>query len=1025
MRRCPQCGAGVGDGDRFCASCGFSVDARDPSRPVDPLLGRTVGGAYLLQELVGVGGMGRVYRGIQKMLGRTVAVKVIHPHLLSDEQTVARFYNEARAASRLNHPDSVGIIDFGRSDDGVLYLVMEYLGGKDLATLLVEEGPLPFKRVVHIIRHVLAALGEAHALGVVHRDLKPENIICQKSRRGAESVKVVDFGLATIVGPGKSSITTPGLVCGTPDYMSPEQGRGDELDGRSDIYSVGVMLFELLTDRLPFVDDTPNAVVLRHINDPIPDPREIAPHRRVPDALAEVVLKALRKDAVDRYQSADEMEDALRKAQDVFEHRGLNRLRCLVCGEMNPGSVRFCGQCGSRLTTSLPASGDGSASTIPPRGTLVPAPQQALIGRDAELQRIHSMRERAHHDAVWLRIEGESGVGKSRLISEFALRASALGDQVVLVGPHPAGALVPYYTVRALIAALLDVQECRLAEIVAERLIDDPLAQAGLEEVVEPVGLQGMPGHSRTGAVAAAMAAAVRVAAGRARTGVAVVVVDDLHRCDGLSQEAIGKLLPAAAGNRLVLLTTAANQDSRAVEAYSATETLELAGLDFSRASEFLAASQLSIHPDTGSDKLVLLPVSDDGHHSRPPAAVSAVLESRTYLPLFLEQVRALGSIHHDENVPARLADAVTERVSRLDLNARRLLQAIAVFGNRVPVEWLAELVGGEQVEALSQLERLGLVYLVNDHAEIGHPFVCELIETSIPSEARKSLHARALQIAASRGAPLEVRAEHAFKAADGFGALLLLERVGDIALGLGDSRAAVRSLRRGLELARRDLLVSGDDGLQRAVVTFSRKLGEALAAHGDLIGAEGVLRESIELADLRNRERARMLLVLGKVASSRDKKRDAHRFLGQALELAAALGDRRCEADAQIAIGRLRRGEGDVLAASAYRRACELLAPDSAGGSEAALAVAEVELGELLLELGETEAGIETIQAAEARALSFPAVRARAVGTLARLSEYPRERYEEAKRVAAEAGDADAVRRYSEAVASFARGAA
>ncbi len=175
-----------------------------------------VGGSYLLQEVVGVGGMGRVYKAEQSTLGRTVAVKVIHPHLLGDEQTVARFYQEARASSRLNHPNSVSIIDFGRTDDGILYLAMEFLSGKDLALVMHEEGPLAVDRICNILINTLDALGEAHELGIVHRDLKPENIILRPLRSGDDLVKVVDFGLATIVG-GESSITKPGLVCGTPD----------------------------------------------------------------------------------------------------------------------------------------------------------------------------------------------------------------------------------------------------------------------------------------------------------------------------------------------------------------------------------------------------------------------------------------------------------------------------------------------------------------------------------------------------------------------------------------------------------------------------------------------------------------------------------------------------------------------------------------------------------------------------------------------------------------------------------------
>lgn len=284
-----------------------------------------------MQEVVGVGGMGRVYKAEQSTLGRTVAVKVIHPHLLGDEQTVARFYQEARASSRLNHPNSVSIIDFGRTDDGILYLAMEFLSGKDLALVMHEEGPLAVERVCNILVNTLDALGEAHELGIVHRDLKPENIILRPLRSGEDLVKVVDFGLATIVGK-ESSITKPGLVCGTPDYMSPEQGRGDGVDGRGDIYALGVVLFELLVGHLPYIDDTPTRVVLRHLNDPVPDPRHAGPNREIPDRLADITMKALAKDARDRFQVARDMQAALREAVEDLRVRRTSVMPCPTCG---------------------------------------------------------------------------------------------------------------------------------------------------------------------------------------------------------------------------------------------------------------------------------------------------------------------------------------------------------------------------------------------------------------------------------------------------------------------------------------------------------------------------------------------------------------------------------------------------------------------------------------------------------------------------------------------------------------------
>ena len=260
---CPQCEHACETSHKFCPVCGFPV-AELQSKTDDPLIGVTLPGGYVILELVGVGGMGRVYRAEQKVLGRTVAVKIVHPHLLGDDSASARFITEARAASRLNHPNSVGVIDFGRNA-GQLYLVMEFLRGRDLARVTYEDGLLDFPRIIDVLCQVLAALAEAHHLDIIHRDLKPENIVLEPMRSGGDFVKVVDFGLAKMRDQN-SNITSPGLVCGTPDYMAPEQGRGDPIDARSDLYACGVILYQLLTGRLPFEAESPTQVVLMHLS---------------------------------------------------------------------------------------------------------------------------------------------------------------------------------------------------------------------------------------------------------------------------------------------------------------------------------------------------------------------------------------------------------------------------------------------------------------------------------------------------------------------------------------------------------------------------------------------------------------------------------------------------------------------------------------------------------------------------------------------------------------------------------------
>lgn len=287
-------------------------------RPKDPFIGRELlGGQFRVLEKIGTGGMGSVYKAEQPAMNRMVAIKILHPKLAGRKDLTSRFRREARAMSQLTHPNTVKVFMYGElEDDGSLYIVMEMLEGRNLNQTVRKEGPLPADRAIPILIQCCGALQEAHDLGIVHRDLKPENIFLSKQGGISDYPKVLDFGLAKVterqMQPGSVILTQEGMVFGTPEFMSPEQAQGKTLDARSDIYSLAVILYEVLTGKLPFTARTPMEYIQKHVTDPIIQLSDRVPDRRFPKGLDDVLAKALQKNPDNRFQTAGEFGEALR-----------------------------------------------------------------------------------------------------------------------------------------------------------------------------------------------------------------------------------------------------------------------------------------------------------------------------------------------------------------------------------------------------------------------------------------------------------------------------------------------------------------------------------------------------------------------------------------------------------------------------------------------------------------------------------------------------------------------------------------
>lgn len=844
---CPSCSSNCEPHDRICPQCGNTLD---PAK--DPLVGTVLPGGYVLQECIGGGGMGQVYRAEQSALGRSVAVKIVHPYLLSDESIAKRFINEARLASRLNHPNSVAVIDFGRTERGLLYLVMEYLRGRDLARVLVEDGMPKLERVIDILRQLLDVLSEAHGLDIVHLDLKPDNIILEPTRRGGDFVKVVDFGLARML-EGSTHVSGPNkTIAGTPDYMSPEQCRGEPPDSRSDLYAVGVVLFLLTTGRLPFEGKTPTQTLLNHVSAPIPDPRS-ASGQGMPDPLVDVICRALAKDPNDRFQTAAEFSEALGQVRLAITApvRMLSippdaeTKPCPTCGEPVPTVQKFCGACGvrmpwaSRLVSLRPAA----TKTPPPS---LPFP---FVGRVEEMDWLLELLEESARGLQICRVEGETGVGRTRLLAELDMTAIELEHPVFWMRPEPWPIGPPWSAVRSLIPALVGMAPDQLLNDVPGA---DELAHRGLRLLYHDEDATcSLP----RACAASALKWALDVARSAAQRPV-VLLVDDLEAIDGSSRNALSDALQVADMPGLMVVLA---HDPTYVRPWM--EDLPLCTLqpfDLDTALGLLG----------GGSGLELL-----------------IQRAGSVLPMYLEQLVRF-DVEGGTNPPPRLGDLLAARLARLRAGRRRVLQAVAVLGPNAPFDLVQALVPDlDMDDAVRELESIGFLNRAQSALRMSHPLVRSIARAATPAAVLRELHAQVLHLAGT-DVPVEVRAHHLQQAGDAFGALLSLESVGERARVRDDFETAVEAFRLGFELARRSAGDADLDDPMQAVALFGRKLGEALAAIGRHGEAEGILRESVDFAS-GARQRARVTFALAKVMRLRGRTSTAMDLARSAIDLA------------------------------------------------------------------------------------------------------------------------------------------
>ncbi|HKD13439.1 MAG TPA: protein kinase [Candidatus Angelobacter sp.] len=361
------------------------------ARELEP--GMIVRGKYIILEWIGAGGMAVVYRARHRLLNEMRAVKVVSAKFAGDEDFLWRFRHEAAIARRLRHENAVWVEDLDEIEDGRPFIAMEFLQGDDLRKLIKDQGPLSVERCIKLGSQVASALGAAHRLGIIHRDIKPDNIFVTRDSTGNEVAKVLDFGIAKAKEgalQGGLTATKTGVIIGTPEYMSPEQAEGqlgDQLDGRADLYALGVVLYEMLTGQLPFKSDTPLGMCLHHLQTPPRPPNELRPDLRISDAVSAVLMKALEKRRERRFQSAEEMSTALRNPAEWAKTRAQNGAGAFTptrVARTQPSKEESTASIG--LSTAAAAVAQGSTATKPSRPALAAASYRTVSPNPAALK---------------------------------------------------------------------------------------------------------------------------------------------------------------------------------------------------------------------------------------------------------------------------------------------------------------------------------------------------------------------------------------------------------------------------------------------------------------------------------------------------------------------------------------------------------------------------------------------------------------------------------------------------------------
>lgn len=833
------------------------------------LLGRVLDNKFRLRSCIGIGGSGAVYKADQIALGRSVAVKILAEKLSRDSRLVKRFHDEALAASRLNHPNTISVIDYGQSSDGLLYLAMEYLRGPTLSHMVATAHPLPVPRILGIILQVLAGLEEAHLAGVIHADVKADNVIVDQSRTGQDQVKVVDFGIARLINAPRDGEDRN--VCGTPEYMAPEVIAGTPPSIASDLYSCGIVLYELLVGKTPFVGGTAVDVLTRQLKtEPTPASRS----RPIPAELEAVLARALRKKPHDRFADAAEMRGALEAVLTRSRRSSASLdgyVTCPSCGQPASPRFRFCPECGQPLAWQ-PTTLEFETPSVSSPAIRWPLTGPLLVGRDRALAQVADYLL-GKTPAPALLLIGGPGSGRSALLSA-AYQRVAEPEKITIfqADPDPTGLASTFYPLRALVATMLELPPICTADDLEEAILGRGLFDRDVPGFFElfghPSSLAELDQSVRRREI---VASTTRLLRAEALRGPTAVVFEDLDRVDLASADTLRHIAERSTGAVRLIVTL----DATAAHHWP---------------SECL---RVALDPLT-TDDLRGLAAGPNGPHPGQLAELTGGIPAHVeHLMRYLAEGGAV------EHVPATVADVVAARIATLPRDTLIALQAIAVYGRQVTIDVARRTANLDAPleDALELAIQRGLIEQRDELLRYPSVLVRDVVYDATPAHVRRQLHAVALKQLVAAG-PAELGHHHQ-AAGHRLEAAAFLNQAGDLAVAQLDDAGATQLYQRALTESR-GALANGD--LPPAdLVAISVKLAASLRATGELALARGVLHESETWGDQGPLLTAKFLIISGQLAVAENKPSNALPLLQKAVGAAIASGDGEVIADAYL----------------------------------------------------------------------------------------------------------------------------